>query len=76
MAKSDNALICEKRGFIVGDVIEGDEDGHIARLKIKFIGNDVVVFDELKKVNGIWQFYEETAQCPLFWRVISQDLTL
>mgnify|MGYP000278737358 CR=1 FL=1 len=23
MAKSDNALICEKRGFVVGDVIEG-----------------------------------------------------
>jgi len=33
MAKSDNALICEKRGFVVGDVIQGAEDGHIAIIK-------------------------------------------
>lgn len=65
MAKSDNALICEKRGFVVGDVIEGTEDGHVARLKIIFIGNDVVVFNELKNIDGIWRFYEETAQWTL-----------
>jgi len=33
MAKSDNAMICEKRGFVVGDVIQGAEDGHIAIIK-------------------------------------------
>jgi len=33
MAKSDNAMICEKRGFVVGDVIQGAEDGHIAIVK-------------------------------------------
>lgn len=65
MAKSDNAMICEKRGFVVGDVIQGAEDGHIARLKIVFIGQEVVVFNELKNVNGIWQFYEETANWTL-----------
>jgi hypothetical protein len=73
MAKSDNALICEKRGFVVGDVIEGAEDGHIARLKIIFIGHEVVVFNELKNVEGIWRFYEETAGWTLNardWRVV------
>lgn len=74
MTKSGNALICEKRGFVVGDVIEGAEDCHIARLKIVFIGQDVVVFNELKNVNGIWRFYEETAEWTLSardWRVVS-----
>jgi len=33
MAKSDNAMICENRGFVVGDVIQGAEDGHIAIIK-------------------------------------------
>jgi hypothetical protein len=73
MAKSDNAMICEKRGFVVGDVIQGAEDGHIARLKIQYIGNDVVVFNELKNVDGIWRFYEETAGWTLNardWRVV------
>jgi len=78
MGKSDNALICEKRGFVVGDVIEGVEDGHIARLKIQYIGNDVVVFNELKNVNGIWQFREETTQWTLSardWRFVGHYST-
>jgi hypothetical protein len=73
MGKSGEALTCQERGFLVGDVIEGEEDGRIARLKIKFIGNDVVVFDELMQINGVWQFYEETAQWTLNardWRVV------
>ena len=27
------AMICEKRGFVGGDVIQGAEDGHIAIIK-------------------------------------------
>lgn len=69
MAKSGNALICQQRDFVVGDVIEGAEDGHIARLKIQYIGNDVVVFNELKEVDGIWRFYEETAN----WTLTARD---
>lgn len=79
MGKSGEALKCQERGFVVGDVIEGNEDGRIARLKIKFIGNDVVVFDELKKINGVWQFYEETAHWTLSardWRVIDLGVFL
>jgi hypothetical protein len=46
-AKYGTARECEIRSFVVGDIIEGTELGHTQRLKIKYIGNKVVVFGEL-----------------------------
>lgn len=69
--KYGTARECEVRGFVVGDIIEGEECGHAKRLKIKFIGNGEVVFGELLE-NG--EEYIETCHWTLSarqWRKVN-----
>lgn len=67
-----NADYCRELGFIVGDTIEGSTHYSTKRLKIKFIGQSVLVVDEFERIKDgdiwTWTFNEETAKWTLFGR--------
>ena len=76
----NDADYCRQLGFVVGDTIEGSTHYSTVRLKIKYIGSNVVVFDEFRRVKDgdfwVWQFEKETAHwtlCGRKWERVSVE---
>lgn len=56
-------------GLQVGDMIEGWEGAHGARLVLKFLGTEAAVFDEWGRVDdGTWRYLGESAEWDLSCR--------